>query len=109
MRLHVLDSFQDRIGRRGLKRTALARSHGHLLIHFASYVRTFLNAPVTSIAKSNLLLTVQQRMPLSDVVDVGRGADHSMNKTTVGIDSNVGLHSKREKSADRLQFLLAAG
>lgn len=54
---------------------------------------TFVNTLVASIGVNVGLFTMQQRMGLSDVIDVGSGGHHRMNKTKLGVGPDVALHA----------------
>jgi hypothetical protein len=43
---------------------------------------------------SRTFIAVQQRGGLRDVGSVGRGADHRVHQSRLGVHANVGLHAK---------------
>jgi hypothetical protein len=47
---------------------------------------------IPGISPDRFLLSVQQLMRLSDIVDVATGATHRVHQTGVGIHANMGLH-----------------
>ena len=49
---------------------------------------------IASIGKDNLLIAMQQGVTLGHVVDVGSGADDSVDQAGFGIHSNVGRHAE---------------
>jgi hypothetical protein len=50
------------------------------------------NTLLTGINPDSFLLSVQQPMCLSGIVDVATGATHRVHQTGVGIHANMGLH-----------------
>ena len=85
--------FVQRAPGRVLLRAALYRSHGHMPIH-ASGVGSFAGALVARISKDNLFFTVQQGVPLRDIVDVGRRADDRMHQARLSVHPNMGFHAE---------------
>ena len=85
--------FVQRAPGRVLLRAALTRAHGHMPIH-SSGVGSFAGALVARISKDNLLFTVQQRVPLRDIVDVSRRADDRMHQARLSVHPNMGFHAE---------------
>ncbi len=52
-----------------------------------------LDAPVARISEDILLLTVQQRVRLGDVVRIGRRGGHAVHQSQVGIRPDMSLHA----------------
>ena len=75
-----------------VQRPTLAWSHGDVPIHFPFGFRPFSRALVAGITEGFLLVPMQQRLRLGDVIDVRRRADHGMYQTRLGIDANVRFH-----------------
>ncbi len=72
-------------------RLALARADGHLPLHahgFGSLGHTL----VARISQYNLLISMQQRMALGHIMDVGSRTDNAVFQSTVRVDANVRLH-----------------
>ena len=85
--------FVQRAPGRVLVRAALTRAHRHMPIH-ASGVGSFASALVARISKDNLFFTVQQGVPLRDIVDVGRRADDRVHQARVCVHPNMGFHAE---------------
>jgi hypothetical protein len=85
--------FVQRAPGRVLLRAALARAHRHMPIH-ASGVGSFAGALVARISKDNLFFTVQQRMPLGDIIDVSRRSDNGVHQTGLRVHPNMGFHAE---------------
>jgi len=58
---------------------ALSRTHGHVPVHSGG-LRSFAGALVARIKKDNLFFTMQQRMPLRDIVNVCGCADDGVHQ-----------------------------
>ena len=75
-----------------LLHAALTRAHRHMPIH-GSGVGSFAGDLVARISKDNLFFTVQQGVPLRDIVDVGRRADDRMHQARLSVHLNMGFHA----------------
>ena len=71
----------------------LAWPHGNLPVH-ASGLISLGRALIASISEDNLFLSMQQCVPLGDIVDVGGGADNGMHQAAVSVHANMRFHSK---------------
>ena len=91
--LELLGLFVQCAPGRVLLRLTLTRAHGHMPIH-ASGVGSFAGALVARISKDNLFFTVQQRMPLGDIIDVCGCSDDRMHQTGLRVHPNMGLHAE---------------
>lgn len=93
-RLHPLDPLipSPRLGvGQGL---ALARSHRHMPDGIAAALFALVDALIARIRKNQMLLTMQQGMPLGDIVDVRRRGDHGVDQTRTSVHTNVHLHAE---------------
>ena len=59
-----------------------------------SGVGSFAGALVARISKDNLFFTVQQRMPLGDIIDVCGCSDDGVYQTRLRVHPNMGLHAE---------------
>ena len=91
--LELLGLFVQRAPGRVLLRLTLTRAHGHMPIH-AGGVGSFAGALVARIRKDNLFFTVQQRMPLRDIIDVCGCSDDGVYQTGLRVHTNMGLHAE---------------
>ena len=91
--LELLGLFLQCAPGRVLLRLTLPRAYGHMPIH-ASGVGSFAGALVARISKDNLFFTVQQRMPLRDIVDVSRRSDDGVHQTGLRVHPNMGFHTE---------------
>ena len=85
--------FVQRAPGRVLLRLTLTRAYGHMPIHSGG-VGPFAGALVARISKDNLFFTMQQRMPLGDIIDVSRRANDRMHYTGLRIHPNMGFHTE---------------
>ena len=76
-----------------LSRFTFTRAHGYLPCHTGGFFSLAGNL-VTYVAEDNLFLTVQQAVPLGDIVDVGSRSDDGVHQARICIDPNVRFHSK---------------
>jgi len=94
--LGVFELLQDGAYGRGLVHgTSLTRHQGDVPVHFGVLgldLFALVHTPVARVGKDIGLLTVQQRVGLSDVVRVGRGGGHAVRQARVGVDADVALH-----------------
>lgn len=72
---------------------ALARTHRYLPLR-ASGIRPLGSALISRIGKHHRLLSMQQAVTLSHIVDVGRHSDGGVHESVFSIRSNVGLHAE---------------
>ena len=77
-----------------IQRPALACPHGDVPANFSFGLRPYGCALVAGITGGFLLVPIQQRLRLRDVVDVGRSADHGTYESRLSIDADVRLHAK---------------
>ena len=91
--LELLGLFLQCAPGRVLLRLTLPRAHGHMPIH-ANGVGSFAGALVARIRKDHLFFTVQQRMPLRDIVDVCGCSDDGVHQTGLRVHPNMGLHTE---------------
>ena len=55
--------------------------------------RSFVGILVARIRKDHLLFTLQQRMALGDIVDVGICCNHGVHQTAMRVHPNIGPHA----------------
>ena len=77
-----------------VQRLTLAWRHRDIPDDLAFCFRSFGRALVAGVTEGFLLIPMQQCLRLRDVVDVGRGADHGIYKSRLGIDADVRLHAE---------------
>jgi len=85
--------FVQRAPGRVLLCLTLPRAHGHMPIH-ASGIGSFAGALVARISKDNLFFTVQQRMPLGDIIDVCGCSDDGVHQARLSVHPNMGFHTE---------------
>ena len=78
---------------RVLLRATLTRAHGHMPIHVSGF-GSFAGALVAPISKDNSFSTVQQCMPLREIVDVSPRADDRMHQARLPVHPNMGFHAE---------------
>jgi len=91
--LELLGLFVQRAPGRVLLRLTLIRAHGHMPTH-PSGVGSFAGALVARISKDHLFFTVQQRMPLRDIVDVCGCSDDGVHQAGLRVHPNMGFHAE---------------
>jgi len=85
--------FVQRAPGRVLLRFTLTRAYGHMPIHSGG-VGPFAGALVARISKDNLFFTMQQRMPLGDIINVCGCADDGVHQTGLRVHPNMGFHTE---------------
>ena len=73
---------------------ALARAHGHMPGHVRRRVGPLVCALVAGVAEGIGFVSVQQRVGLDHVVDVGRRTPDRVHQAGLGIGTDVGLHAE---------------
>ena len=91
--LEFLGFFSELATRRVLLLSALARAHVHVPIH-ARGLRSFAGTKIARIGKHHVLLSGQQAVSLSHIVDIGSSADDGVHQDRLCVHANVRLHSK---------------
>jgi hypothetical protein len=75
-------------GRMLVQCPALARAHRHMPLHARGF-GPLVGSLVAGISKDHSFFTMQQRMALGDIVDVGRCANDGVNQSGLGIHADV--------------------
>ncbi len=91
--VELLGLFVQRSPVRVLLRAVPSSSHGYIPIA-AIGVRSFTGALVARVRKDNLFFTVQQRMALPGIVDVGLRAADRMHQARLRVHPNMGFHAE---------------
>ena len=76
-------------------RAALTESHHHVPHHLeVSILRAILDALITRIGKDVSLLTIHQRMRLSDITHMGDRTAQGMHQSAANIDAKIHLYAE---------------
>ena len=91
--LEFFSLFGERAPGRMLLRFTFTRAHGYLPCHTGGFF-SLVGTLVTCVAEDNIFLTVQQAVPLGDIVDVGSRSDDGVHQARICVDSDMRFHPK---------------